>query len=602
MAAADELEHLSKVEQILKSLTKLIHGKKLYADNNPRLAEFAAEFDSALQSYFAVEDTLVLHVEQFAILWRETRVYENQKREESIAFLLYRDGVGEITIESKAIGRETDHLVKILTDEYHKLSSDDDVVTKFWNADFENISYRVLEDYLSNEYGDGLSATSDSQSLFQVADHPEFFPSLADKGRVIIQKENELDSIDDYLKKLILKDYPSMNPAEREQHFQKMAESLFTVSSEEISRYNAELTKEKSSDCLAQFVEAIIVFTRLRDNPTAVRDVCSVVERIVNHAVGELNPTALAKVLNTIRNFRQSHDLPDNIGTFCDKLEQKIVAAPVVQSLSEKLESWNEESENALAYFAEVGSAAVDPLLKVLHNVEGEKLHRGICDALIDMTQDEVSSVIERLDVDNGAVACDAVYMANKIGMTQISPKIQELLFYPDVKVKEEMIKLVARTNDPASVELLLKAIDDESKRIRFRAMDAAAEKNDPRVLARMTEIAFDKTLSDREPDEQEMIFKVLGRVGDAGTVDELKKFIEKKSFMQFGKQRENKLLVIRALEQIKTPASLGLLKRLAKDSNTLVQTRAQRARELLEKSMRAQGGRDIRSQEDREK
>ena len=33
----EDIEHLPVVEHVLRSLTKLIHGRKLYADNNPRL-------------------------------------------------------------------------------------------------------------------------------------------------------------------------------------------------------------------------------------------------------------------------------------------------------------------------------------------------------------------------------------------------------------------------------------------------------------------------------------------------------------------------------------------------------------------------------------
>jgi hypothetical protein len=117
--------------------------------------------------------------------------------------------------------------------------------------------------------------------------------------------------------------------------------------------------------------------------------------------------------------------------------------------------------------------------------------------------------------------------------------------------------------------------------------MGAAAKKQDPRVIERMAELAFSKELSERSADEQELIFRLLGHVGDAGTVERLKKFVEKKNIMLFGKNRENKLLAIRALETIKSPAALGLLKKLADDSNDAVKTRAKRSFEALDKVMR---------------
>ena len=58
-------------EQVLKALAKLVSGRKIYADNNPRLAQFRDEMATALREFFALEDELVLTVEQFAIHWNE---------------------------------------------------------------------------------------------------------------------------------------------------------------------------------------------------------------------------------------------------------------------------------------------------------------------------------------------------------------------------------------------------------------------------------------------------------------------------------------------------------------------------------------------------
>jgi hypothetical protein len=581
----DELRNLPQVERVMRALVKLIHGRKLYAENNPRLAEFGREFDASLKTLFRHEDSLVLGVEQNAMTWRGQVVYENDKREESIAFFLRRDGVGEITIHDKAVGEETDLLVQILTEEYHNLASDEDVVTKFWNADFEYISYRVLDDYLSVEYAEARPGESDEPDTGTI-DHPEMRPSLEDKGREIVQRSDPLESIDSYLKKLTMRTCPSSDKAEKEAHFQNMLGLFFTISNEEINIYQEQLREESHNGSLAAFMESVLVFTLLHDNPSAVRDVSGVIERIVEYAVADLDPHSLRRIITLLQDFKKQQ-LSDNVETFCNRITAKASEDTVVQSLGERLKFWNKDSEDILAYLTAVGPAVADPLLTVLHNVEGEKLHKEICNVLITVSGHDIADVIEKLDVDKSEVAYDAVYIANRVGMEQMTPKLKELMFYPDVNVKEEMIKLVARVDDPSSAELLLGALADENKKIRIKAMEALAAKEDPRVLERLTELAFGKELSEYESDEQELIFSVLGQIGGSGTVKDMKKFIEKKSLVYFGKNRENKLLAIRALENIKNPASLNLLKKLAGDSNEVVKTRAGRAFGALQRTMR---------------
>ena len=147
--------HLAeKVSAILQSLSKFIHGKKIYAKNNPTLEAFASEFRSGVESFFADQDELVLTIEQYAIKWFDTVVYENDKREGSLAFVLYKDGIGELTLQSTISNDELDRFVDIIKDEIHSFSSEEDVVTRLWKADFENISYRVLDEYLVGEFGE----------------------------------------------------------------------------------------------------------------------------------------------------------------------------------------------------------------------------------------------------------------------------------------------------------------------------------------------------------------------------------------------------------------------------------------------------------------
>ena len=150
--SGDELAHLPKVQHVIKSLTKYVNGKKLYAPNNPRLIQFQQEFCDALKQFFVVDDELVLGVDQYEILWRGSRVYANDKRDDSLAFLLYKDGVGEITLHEAALAGEIDRFVQIITDDHVAgVRSEEDVVTRLWNADFDHISYRVMDDYLSSE-------------------------------------------------------------------------------------------------------------------------------------------------------------------------------------------------------------------------------------------------------------------------------------------------------------------------------------------------------------------------------------------------------------------------------------------------------------------
>ena len=567
-------------ERVLKALAKLVSGRKIYADNNPRLAQFRDELATALREFFVLEEELVLTIEQFAMHWHEHVVYENLRRDESLAFLLFKDGIGEITLQPAAIGAETDRLVKILADELHHVTQDEDVVTRFWNADFQHITYRVLDDYLEPERDQRAGPAG--PGLEETADHTELIPSLADKGRVIVHRSDSLVSLDRMLREVSRRHHPGANDEEAELEYQRLLRATFSVPVDELEMYRAELEREHTEDGIASFFEAIQVFLLMSDNPTGVRDVSSVLERLVDFAVAERRPATLERLILSIREFDARTDLPDAAHRTGEKLLSRAASAALVDSFLEILADADVSSDAVLAYAIAVGPPATDALVRGLHRGGSPALHRRICDAMIAISPESAAAVIDRLDVDKPEVAVDAVYLARSLKLNTLSPRLRELVFYPDARVKLEMLGWIASLDDPDTTNLLLASLGDLDRRVRLRVLEALCERRDPRVRERITEMAFAKDLGERAPDEQEAIFRTLGHVGDATTVAQLRTLVEKRRLLQIAKGPDVKLLTIRALERIHDLGAVELLTRLCEDPAEGVRQRAQRARQAL--------------------
>jgi len=565
----------------VKALVKLVNGRKIYADNNPRLEQFRQEFDAALHRFFELEDELVLTIDQFVMRWNDRVVYENVRREDSLAFILFKDGIGELTVQPKAVGVETGKLVGILADELHNVTSDEDVVTRFWNADFEHITYRVLDDYLANEFGAGASTAESGGKSDETSDHEELLPSLADKGRVIIQHSASLVSIDTMLREMVSRHHHDADEREQEAQYQRTLRASFTVPAEEIGLYSAEIERERAEDGVIAFVEAIFVFMLLTDNPSAVRDVSSIIERFVTFAVSEKSPVTLEGLARLIREFSTREDLPDSVKAFCASIRAQVASPALAADFLEELTAAGSSADVILSYAVEVGAAATDALVRTLHRVDTGPLHRRICDTLIAVAGDKLAPVLDRFDVDHPEVALDAVYIAKAIRMPALSPRLRQLAFYPDARVKLEMLGWVIERADADATEVLLASLNDPDKRVRLMVLDALLERSQPRVREVLAGIAFGKELAERAADEQDAIFRALGHVGDATTVTQLRAMVERRK-IGLNKGNEPKLLALRALEKIRDSSALELVARLTEDPNEAVRLRAQRVKESL--------------------
>jgi hypothetical protein len=578
-----------QVAQILKSLAKLIGGKKIYADNNPRLAGFRQEFHDKLRAYFEDETELVLSIEQTAIKCSDEIVYQNDKMEDSLSFLLYRDGVGEVTFDKGIDPAEIDRFVDVLTQEFHNREEDEDIVTKFWKADFHSITYRVLEDYLSSEFGDGADVRKmwdTRESGLDFIDHEEHLPSLEDKGRVIVKATDPIDTIDAYFAGLVKRTSPSQDPAALEETFQNILEATLKVNENELMMGGEELHVEAGSDPLVAFMESILSFTLLSQNPSAVRDVLNVCNRLIEFVVEEGWIKAVMGMYSLIGDFLNEPNLPDNIRSAGREYMDDLSSDALLLKLAANVEHWNKKSVETLEFFSMVGQKSLPQLCGLLRRIKGQKVHQAVCDAIVSISGHDVAGTLDFLDIDSPDIACDMVYLIRKAGLTAITPRVRELIHYPDVRVKTEVIRYLKESGSESALPLLLKALDDPDKTIRIKCLEALENTGDADVRRKLGELAFGKDLADRDMDEQEAIFKVLGTIGNDETVALIQNMLGKRRLLQFGKSRENKFLAIRALENICTSKSLEVLEELAGDSNNLVQSRAGRARDALRRRL----------------
>jgi hypothetical protein len=580
-ATADSIH---RVKHVLKCLAKLISGKKIYAENHPTVAKFAKAYRESLRDYFELEYELVLSIERTVIKWEDEVVYENDRREESLAFLLYRDGVGEITIARDVSDDELDRLGDILKDEFHSATDEQDIVTRLWREDFEFISYRVLEDYLISEPSEEERRELEKRrSALNFEDHRESRPSLEDKGRVIIEADDPISSIDEYLRNLAESKYPHENEVQREEAFQSVVEGLLSITGEELAACHEQLRNESESENLITFMGEVIEFILLPGNPKAVRDVVNICRRIIDYITEKRKAKALSTALVLIRDFQKSRPIPEEPARIFRDFERLLCNRSLLVSLVADMQQGRDDGD-VLDFLSLVGHKTIPLLCDVLRKLDQKKDHQSICRALVAIAGDDLTEVFAHLDIDNAQIALDTVYILRMSQLKTLSPKIRELIHYPDRRVKAEVISHLADIEDAEAETLLLAALGDSEEAIRIKALAALGCKNTDTARARVTSLAFAKELVHRSIEEQEAIFGALGRIGNKDTLRRIEKQLRKRHILHPQKNRHAKLLAVRALENMSAQGTAALLAKLADDGNDEVRSRARQAQKVMKK------------------
>jgi AAA15 family ATPase/GTPase len=94
---------------------------------------------------------LQLKIKQNEIFCGSEQVFSSSEKEDNLALFFFKDGLREITFKKWLTNDEMEAFFKVITLDFDTEVVDDDVVTLFWEKDFQNIQYVVDEAVLADE-------------------------------------------------------------------------------------------------------------------------------------------------------------------------------------------------------------------------------------------------------------------------------------------------------------------------------------------------------------------------------------------------------------------------------------------------------------------
>lgn len=139
-------EELSAARRVIASL--LLAGKNLalYPEGHSISLHSIQQLHSHIEAYLQLYGDLRLNIERDRILLRGKEVHSEPLEEGNLTFTLFRDGIRWLEFMKGIVPYELQEIVRIINN-YRILTdtSDGDVVTSFWEAQFPHMRYEVAE-------------------------------------------------------------------------------------------------------------------------------------------------------------------------------------------------------------------------------------------------------------------------------------------------------------------------------------------------------------------------------------------------------------------------------------------------------------------------
>lgn len=554
------------VQDLFLTLSKALRSYQLYDRNNPVYRKFVGSLREAFTRVWESRAELQILVEEDRFLWMGEEVYREEQRTGSLAFLVYRDGIRDLTLRR---GLEEDEM-EVLLDVLHRVRSarqeEDDLVTLLWDLDLEHVSYTAVDllpegTLLRADRQDDTSDLDVGQILEGELGLDEI-PDVGEEGEAVEA------TVPDALRSIRPEDF---NPATyaldpREQSYLEEA-------------FRNELERDLRGDVLNG------LFDRLEDpDATTGRQV-----EIVS-VLGHLLPTLLAQghLRDAARLLRQLEDVANR--------RDRDLAPEALAGVEELLGDFSSpESVRELVRALEEGAvrtdpqdlglllrhlrpAALGPLLARAEEIADPEARQSVYGAMRVLAEGEEGRVLRYLAHDDPTVVAGAVRLMAALKHKPAAPRLARLLEDGPPKVKEAVLQAARRIPASPLAEALERALTGEDRNLRVGAARVLSEIRYTPAERTFRAVLEDRFIREADLAEQMAFFSGYADLAGDDAVSLLDRTLNHRSFLGRREPAEARACAALALGRIRSVKAIEALERSLEDDELVVRTAVRRA------------------------
>lgn len=576
------------LEEALKLLSKAVRARLLYLPNNPNYAKAAELWSAVLAPLWQHAEECVLTVQEQQFLYGTRTVYrEDEQSNDSLPWLLYKDGVRELRLLPGFEGEESGRFLDLLVLARKALPEEDDLLTLLWQGEFQHLRYRFVDVGVDGagalEYEDGqqLPATlvdswGESPRVpgggAGGADGPDGDgPEGAGIGGAGVG-----DGVDGK---------PAVGAAGGPEapkvagvvNLADFDQTLYFLDDNEIEYLREEIRKEYARDERSNVVAMLLDIFELQSDPLVREEIAGILEGYILQLLSAGQFQAVAFLLREAqgavtraRDLEVSHR--QRLGGLADRLSdpetlgqllQAMDDAPDLPPQGELTELFNQLRPSALRIvFLWSGKLTKPALRQLLETAAG---------VLASQNTNELVRLIGDTD---RTVALEAAKRAGALRTAAAVAPLAKLLADPGADLRLAAVQGLAEIASPGALQQLERMLDDSEREVRLATARTLAAKAYRPALGRLEATVKGKAVRDRDVTEKMALFEAYGAVaGDPG-VPLLDGLLNGKGFLGRREDAEIRACAAMALGRIGSPKAQESLRKAAADTKDEVVVR----------------------------
>ncbi|MDA8079774.1 MAG: HEAT repeat domain-containing protein [Nitrospiraceae bacterium] len=540
-------EELRKVKDIVQSFQKSKKILRMYPANNPIYLTTLENDHKRFKEFFYYRDELTLKIRQNEMFFDAEQVYFNPDKDDNLSLFFFKDGLRELTFRKGLSYEELEDFFKIISLDFNSEVLDDDIVTLFWEKDFQNIHYVVDETVLSDDEEYEARAMQELE-----------------------KKETEEDNL--------LKAYED---AFREEEVTKEA-SIVPLSDKDLQLLLKDLEKD-SQDKASKLVDLLLEVFRTQ-SPNDYDDLVSFFGNAFEYIIQRGNIQTAAQTLSALKQFAEQKQTDEEARRHVRKIVLMAGSEAVIMLLGEVLDSGLEIEEKLFEDFVKhLDKNAIVPFMKILGELKSIHARKLVIDALILLGTKDIVTLARGLNDSRWYVVRNIIYILRKIGDKRAVDYLLKTVRHGDIRVKKEVIRALGELGGGGVLQALRECLDDADGQVRSAALKALGNISSEAAKRITMNKVSEKEFRDKEFEEKKEYFEVLSRWKDNDLYEFLMGTLKKKSFFRRARNYESRACAAYCLGLMGNKDALSLLNKYKNDGNKLLREYAATAIRRLE-------------------
>jgi hypothetical protein len=547
---------VARISEFFVTLGKALRAFQLYDENNPVYQRFVQALATAFMGLWQELEELTVVVEEERLTAEGEEVYQNSSRSESLAFLLYKDGLRSLTFRP-GIETETEPFLKVLNQARLARAEGDDLITLLWEADLQHLRYRNV-DLLADgvdlpEPGPGHSA-GELQAVLE-AEKPDEGEEM---GRTATDEAAPPQTLN----------REDFNP------------TLYNLDAREMETLQASIREELNRDIRRDVLNAL--FDRLEEpNPDRQTEILDIISLLVPAFLARGELQAATQMLSELRDIESRDGIMQEahhrqVATLLDRLSGEETLGELVRALEDGAIT---PSPRLLGGFlGHLRAGALGTLIRAAENARSREMQGVLREAVAGIAQRNRTALLHFVGDADPVVASGALFLAGRLQVREVAPRLPDLFLHDDPGVRRTAIQTVLALKATTLAGTLPDLLLDTDADVRIAAARALEKLRFRGAGPRFREILQSREIRSAELSEQIAMFEAYGSIQDPQAHQFLDKYLNGKGFLGRREPSEIRACAALGLGRLGTEQAKNSLRAAVTDDDPVVRNAVGRA------------------------